>query len=30
MPEKIKDSKYYFPQKNKYEESINMYWNKIK
>ena len=30
MPEKIKNSKYYFPQKNKYEESINMYWNKIK
>ncbi|MBS5883359.1 MAG: replication-associated recombination protein A [Clostridium sp.] len=30
MPEKIKDSKYYFPQKNKYEESINMYWSKIK
>lgn len=30
MPEKIKDSKYYFPQKNKYEESINMYWNNIK
>lgn len=30
MPEKIKNSKYYFPQKNKYEESINMYWSKIK
>ena len=28
MPEKIKNSKYYFPQK--YEESINMYWSKIK
>ncbi|MCR1951438.1 MULTISPECIES: replication-associated recombination protein A [unclassified Clostridium] len=30
MPERLKDSKYYFPQKNKYEESITMYWNKIK
>lgn len=30
MPEKLKTTKYYFPQKNKYEESVNMYWSKIK
>lgn len=30
MPEKLKDVQYYLPQKNKYEESVNMYWSKIK
>lgn len=30
MPEKLKNIKYYFPQKNKYEESINRYWKEVK
>lgn len=30
MPEKLKNTKYYFTQKNKYEESINRYWKEVK
>ncbi|GAA0085488.1 replication-associated recombination protein A [Clostridium sp. CTA-7] len=30
MPDNLDNTKYYFPQKNKYEESINKYWTSIK
>lgn len=30
MPENLKNTKYYFTQKNKYEESINRYWKEVK
>lgn len=30
MPRELRESKYYVPQNNKYEESINAYWNRIK
>jgi putative ATPase len=30
MPDSLDNTKYYFPQKNKYEESINKYWTSIK
>lgn len=30
MPEELKDTVYYVPQHNKYEDSINAYWNNIK
>ena len=30
MPEELKDTTYYIPQENKYEDSIKNYWKKIK
>ena len=30
LPDDIKDEKFYFPQDNKYEQSLKEYWDKIK